>query len=135
VTYEPKPGHFLHASCSDKDVYEIIGSGQDANGRPTIDVRVLDANEVLHFEDGKGDWTDPATTAELPLDVFLILRGMQWRPVVPGDEDVERVVVNGPQGGCYRCCYLLSVHASPGGRDPVQRLAAICATQEGTGVQ
>jgi hypothetical protein len=129
VSYQPKVGHYLHASCSDRDVYEILGSGEDANGVPTIDVRVLDLNEILHFEhdnDAKGDgsdekWFAPLTHAELPDGVFIILRGMQWRLTDSGYDNVERIVVNAPEGGCYRCSYLFSVHASPGGRDPVRR--------------
>ncbi|MDE2022222.1 MAG: hypothetical protein KGI71_04930 [Patescibacteria group bacterium] len=128
MPYEPKPGHYLHASCSDKTVYEIIGSGKDANGAPTIDVRVLDLNAVLHFEhddDATGDgsdgkWFVPRTVAELPEGVHVVFRGMQWRPARPGYDDAERIEVNAPEGGCYRCCNLFSVHASPGGRDPVR---------------
>jgi hypothetical protein len=128
MAYEPRPGHYLHASCSDADVYEIVGSGKDGNGHQTIDVRVIDLNEILHFEhdeDAKGDgsdgkWVAPLTDAELPDGVHVVLRGMQWRAAGAGYDNVEHIVVNGPEGGCYRCCYLFSVHASPGGRDPVR---------------
>ena len=128
MTYQPQPGHFLHASCSAEDVYEIIGAGADANGAPTIDVRVIDVNEIIHYEhdnDAKGDgsdekWFAPLTTAELPAGVHLILRGLQWRQVPAGYDDVVRIVVNGPVGGCYRCCYLFGVYAAPGGDKPVR---------------
>ena len=125
--FEPKAGQYLHASCSDADVYKVIGSGLDENGAPTIDVRVLDLNEILHFEHDndaspgdKDKWVAPLTNAELPEGVHVILRGMQWRSTDAGYDDVERIVVNAPEGGCYRCCYLFSVYASPGGRDPVR---------------
>lgn len=55
MTYAPKPGQYLHASCSDEDVYEIIGSGEDDNGAPTLDVRVIDLNEILHFRVARDD--------------------------------------------------------------------------------
>jgi hypothetical protein len=48
MTYKPKPWQCLHASCSDEDVYEIIGPGKDANGRSTLDVRVIDLNAMLN---------------------------------------------------------------------------------------
>lgn len=127
MTYEPKSGHYLHASCSDTDVYEIIGSGVDDNGTPTIDVRVIDLNEIIHFEHDNNakdndTWVNPLTRVELQPGTHVILRGMQWRSTdTPGYDDVENIIVNGPVGGCFRCCYLFSVHASPGGRDPVKR--------------
>lgn len=128
MTYAPKPGQYLHASCSDEDVYEIIGSGEDDNGAPTLDVRVIDLNEILHFRDDNGRkgasaedrWDHPLTRAELPEGVHVVLRGVQWRETTRGYEGVVRVNVNAPEGGCYGCCYLFSVHASPGGRDPVR---------------
>jgi len=120
MKYEPKPGHYLHASCSDTDLYEVVGSGQDANGHSTLDVRVLNLNEILHFGhdgDAQGDgsdgkWLAPLTVAELPAGVHVVLRGLQWRGASAGDDDVERVEVNAPQGGCYRCCYLFSVRGA-----------------------
>lgn len=127
MSYEPKPGQYLHASCSDVDVYEIIGAGQDENGAPTIDVRVIDLDELFHFaheDDAEGDgsdekWFAPLTTAELPLGVHVILRGLQWRPRPNGYKNGYVIEVNAPEGGCYSCCYRMTVHASPGGRDPV----------------
>jgi hypothetical protein len=127
VSYEPKAGQFLHASCSDEDVYEILGAGKDANGCQTLDVRVLDLNEIIHFQhdqeaklDDPARWICPLTRAELPPGVHVILRGMQWRDITDEGDDVVRIVVNAPEGGCYRCCELFSVHASAGGRDPVK---------------
>ena len=122
MAYEPKPGQFLRSSCAGEDIYEIVGAGKDENGFPTIDVRVLDVNDLLHFEHnddgepGGPKFFAPLTRAELP-GVSLILRGMQWHPGVVGGD--VAIVVNAPKGGCFRCCYLLWVYDSPGGKDPV----------------
>lgn len=118
MSYEPKAGHFLRSSCSASDVYEILGSGKDENGEPTIDVRVLNLGAVIHCDDSDDSMESPLTRAELPAGVHLVLRHLQWTPCkdIGG---VQFIRVNGPMGGCSRCCYLLMVHASPDGKDPV----------------
>ena len=119
MSYEPKIGQYLFAPCSQQDVYEIVGVGKDDNDAATIDVRVIDLNEVLHFENDNLGWRDPLTRAELPAGVSVIFRGMQWRQTTSGSGGQIWIVVNSPKGGCYRCVSLFSVRASPGGKDPV----------------
>jgi hypothetical protein len=127
----PEVGQYLHASCSDLDVYRILGRSQDENGQNVIDVEVLDINEVVHFDhdnDARGDgsdgkWSRPLSRIELPEGTRVIIRDMQWRdtgPVTVSDEH-QGIVVNSPVGGCYRCSNLMWVYRSPGGRDPVKR--------------
>lgn len=112
-----KPGQYLHASCSAEDVYRILAVGEDANGHQTIDVEVLELGSVMHFENDIDDvkgFNYPCTTVELPKDTNLVFRGMQYKQL---SSDRNLIVVNAPVGGCYRCCYLFSVHDNPGGGD------------------
>lgn len=112
ATYAPQPGHWLRATCSAEDVYEVLAVGRDANGRPTLDARV---NAILHFEPD-----DVLTRDELPEGVSLVLRGLRWDPVVDvSGEGLAVLRVFSPVGGCYRCTDLLYAHASSGGRDPI----------------
>lgn len=116
MTYQPQVGHYLHASCSDADVYEIIGVGRDDNEQPTIDVRVCDPHEVIHFEadlDDASGFGNPLTEIQCER---LVFHNMLWKDWTKESDTFATVQVNGPEGGCFRCCYLLSVHTEPGGR-------------------
>lgn len=117
----------LYASCSAEFVYEVIGYGADANDALTLDLRVMCLNDVVHFghDDTQGsatepDFRNPLTRLELPDGVSLVMRDVQYRQVGEGFGGVARIVVNGPEGGCHRCCYLFGVYEGKDLNRPVR---------------
>lgn len=106
----PRAGLLLHASCSDCYVAEIRSVGTDDNDAPAVDVLVFDINEILHWpdEDEKGE-LNPLTRAELPAGAFLVLRDVLYRTI--GEDGI---ILNLPDGGCFRCSKLFTM-CEPGG--------------------
>lgn len=114
-------GDMLYSTCAGEFYGEIIGIGADANGIPTIDIRVNDANELIVMdttdENNKPDpeWPDfhGLTSLELPEGVKAVLRHVQYRigaSVEPSDDEHEGYHFHGltivcltPGDGCYRC--------------------------------
>ena len=109
-------GDWLYASCSARIYGEIVGAGVDANGAPTVDIAVLDPNDLIDFPDadsegsglryGNKEWPNfhGLTTLELPKGATPILRGAQYReagdPEAPGQyrygkDDRGRATFNG----------------------------------------
>lgn len=103
----PKIGQWLYASCSAVDYGEIVAVGIDDNGVSTIDIRVEDPQELIHFDEefgGPGFGRNALTTLEIPAGVSLILRGLQYREV--GEDLIE---CHTPGSGCYRCTKLFTL--------------------------
>jgi hypothetical protein len=92
---KPEVGQYLYASCSDSDYGQIVAVGEDDNGALTIDIRLLDPQDLVTVDDG--EWADPLTTIEVTGDV--ILRNVQWRP---DEEDGGYIICNTPGSECFR---------------------------------
>jgi len=111
----PSVGHLLYASCSAEYYGEIVAVGEDANGQPTIDIRVEHTNDLIDCESVEpftepkpGEWANPLTTIELPEGVRPILRHVQWRP--SGPDYPDNIICNTPGNGCFRCTKLFTLH-------------------------
>jgi len=102
---KPEAGQYLYASCSDSDYGQIVAVGEDANGAPTIDIRLIDPQDLVTCDDhGTNGWRDPLTTLEVTGD--LVLRGVQWRP---GEGHKGFIVCNTPGSECFRCTKLFQL--------------------------
>lgn len=114
----PSAGQWLYATCSAEFYGEIVAVGADANGQPTIDIRIehpddlIDCESVeLDEEPGPGQWRNPLTTLELPQGVKPVLRHVLWRAtgISGGHQTVD---CNTPGDGCYRCIKHFWVHSA-----------------------
>lgn len=134
IVKAPAPGVLLFSSCLGEDGFRIRSVGSDVNGTPCVDLDVFDLNEMLHFTHVEQD--DPArhraeprapsahgcldkkhpgfgfaplTRLDVPEDLNPVLRDVQYKHD-PEGRYPETIVLNMPEGGCYRCCYLFNMH-------------------------
>ena len=120
IVKAPAPGVLLFSSCLGVDAFRIRSVGSDVNGTPCVDLDVFDLNEMLHFTHVEQD--DPArdkkhpgfgfapfTRLDVPEDLNPVLRDVQYKHDPEGPYP-ETIVLNMPEGGCYRCCYLFNMH-------------------------
>lgn len=124
-------GDMLYASCAGAFYGEVVGIGEDANGIPTVDLKVFDSQDLIDFpwaedENEPGNisksWPDfhGLTRLELPEGVTPILRDVQWKRI--HDQDSSGYQCDGhvdtgttvecvtPGNGCYRCTKYFSVY-------------------------
>ena len=124
IVKAPAPGVLLFSSCLGEDGFRIRSVGSDVNGTPCVDLDVFDLNEMLHFTHrgfthlGQDDDRDkkhpgfgyaPLTRLDVPEDLNPVLRDVQYKHD-PEGRYPETIVLNMPEGGCYRCCYLFNMH-------------------------
>ena len=108
----PEVGQYLSASCAATDYGQIVAVGEDDNGAPTIDIRLIDPQDLVTVDDD--EWEDPLTTLEVTGDPALrgdlILRYVQWRPSKgPSDDDGTYIICNTPGSECFRCTKLFQL--------------------------
>jgi hypothetical protein len=122
---KPEVGQYLYASCSDSDYGQIVAVGEDANGAPTIDIRLSDPQDLVTCDgNGVNGWSDPLTTLEIVGDLVvetwvkpviqcaLILRNVQWRP---GEGSDGFIICNTPGSECFRCTKLFQLRTKKAG--------------------
>lgn len=100
----PQVGQYLFASCSAEDYGRVVAVGQDANGASTIDIEVLQPDDLVDCSDDSDVGTNPLTTLEVPEGVKLVLRHVQYRAV----ED-RYIICNTPGNNCFRCTKLFKL--------------------------
>src|SRR5215469_6119400 len=100
------PGDMLHSSCSDLDVYEVIGVGDS-----TLALRVLQPNEAIHFDADNDDTDDIDFDAHVEPGAHIVFSNVQYRIVQEEDAAFSDtwIVICAPLGGCYRCTRLFYV--------------------------
>lgn len=119
IVKAPAPGVLLFSSCQGQDGFRIRSVGSDVNGTPCVDLDVFDLNEMLHFTHVEQDEARdkkhpgfgfaPLTRLDVPEDLNPVLRDVQYKHD-PEGRYPETIVLNMPEGGCYRCCYLFNMH-------------------------
>jgi hypothetical protein len=118
IVKAPAPGVLLFSSCLGEDAFRIRSVGSDVNGTPCVDLDVFDLNAMLHFthveqddpaRDIPGFGFAPFTRLDVPEDLNPVLRNVQYKHD-PEGRYPETIVLNMPEGGCYRCCYLFNMH-------------------------
>ena len=118
----PSVGQWLYATCSAEFYGEIVAVGHDANGQPTVDIRLEHPDDIIDCESvelgetaGPDEWENPLTRLDVPEGVKLILRDVLWRARgVNGSRGDERETLecNTPGNNCYRCTKYFWVHSA-----------------------
>lgn len=106
-------GWWLHFSCSDEWVGPIVKAYDNEDGDPVIDIDVADINEFVFFEDYNADQQTPerywgSLTRIEPAAVRIVELCYKLKPDEPRAGTYCELRM--PEGGCYRCTTLCSVH-------------------------
>lgn len=100
----PLVGQFLYATCKGEDYGKVVAVGVDGNNVPSIDIEIFDANDLLYDNSdsqGEGYGTNSLAHLDLPKDIVIILRSVQYKML-----DLDWAIgieCNTPGNGCYRC--------------------------------
>jgi len=109
----PKVGQYLYATCSAQDYGKILRVGKDENDVDCIDIEINHPDDLIIQDenDGVGFGSSPLTTIELPKDVKIILRNVQYKNL--NYDWAYCIECNTPGRGCYRCTKSFVVNDKP----------------------